>query len=245
MELNQAVTDFENIIAKNCINNEEYISDYKYSGHKVPRVTTILDIELDKTGLLIWSNILGFNHKSYTKVLHEAAAIGTKTHNFISNYTTNPSETKIPSDNICVNNFLAWWNIVNKFHKVKTLLSEKTLTCPYFGGTLDFLVSIDDKVYLFDFKTSNSIHPSNFLQLAAYRYLLNYNGYDDVDGCGILRLSKKKNEFEEKVLNLNKEYDRRYMDTCLETFFSLVSSYYYLTESDRLFNEFIKRGRSK
>lgn len=243
MELKQAITDFESIITKYCINDDNYyVSNYVYNGNKVPRVTSILDVDFDRTGLLIWSNILGLkHHKYYTTALNEAAAIGTKTHNYISKYVTNTLEDANAEKNQCIENFLGWWNIINEHHTVNTLLSEQSLTCPYFGGTLDLLISIDDKVYLIDFKTANSIHPANFLQLAAYRYLLNFNGYPDINGCGIVRLSKKKPEFEEVMVNLNREYDSRYMDLCLETFFSLVSSYYHLIQSNRMFEEFKKR----
>ena len=34
---------------------------------------------------------------------------------------------------------------------------EETITCPYFGGTYDFLVEINGRNWLIDFKTSNHI----------------------------------------------------------------------------------------
>ena len=59
-----------------------------------------------------------------------------------------------------------------------------------YAGTLDRILSIDGKTYLVDIKTSGSIYPSYWLQLAAYRELLAKGGVL-VDEVAILWLNAK------------------------------------------------------
>ena len=58
-----------------------------------------------------------------------------------------------------------------------------------YAGTLDRVITIDGKTYLVDIKTSNSIYPSYWLQLAAYRELL--GDLHKIDGVAILWLNAK------------------------------------------------------
>ena len=58
-----------------------------------------------------------------------------------------------------------------------------------YAGTLDRVITIDGKTYLVDIKTSNSIYPSYWLQLAAYRELL--GDLKKIDGVAILWLNAK------------------------------------------------------
>lgn len=59
-----------------------------------------------------------------------------------------------------------------------------------FAGTLDRVLTIKNKTMLVDIKTSNSIYPSYWLQLAAYNELLKEGG-GKVDQVGILWLNAK------------------------------------------------------
>ena len=54
--------------------------DYKVEGIKVPSVTTILGRYKNSTGLIIWSNKLGLEGKSYHAELNKAGDIGTALH---------------------------------------------------------------------------------------------------------------------------------------------------------------------
>ena len=62
-----------------------------------------------------------------------------------------------------------------------------------FAGTLDRVINLDGKKILMDIKTSNSIYPSYWLQLAAYHQLLNEIATDvkSIDAVGILWLNAK------------------------------------------------------
>lgn len=238
MEISTTVQQFSDIIAKRCIYPDT--SPYIHNNHHVPRVTSIIDIATDTGAIAKWANSLGFQHRSYTKTLNEAAIIGTKTHAFISDPIADNEEFYSIEVSNCIHGFKAWYEMVTKCNDIKVLASETKLTCPYFGGTFDSLMDIKGKKYLVDFKTSSHIRSSYFLQLAAYRYLINLNYGYDVDGCIILRLDKNTVGFEEMVANLDREIDKRFMDYCLETFFALATAYQYLSGLKNRFDEFKK-----
>ena len=47
--------------------------------------------------------------------------------------------------------------ILDNFNKVEYVYVEHKIVCKWFGGTLDALFKIDDRIFLIDFKTSNYI----------------------------------------------------------------------------------------
>jgi len=59
------------------------------------------------------------------------------------------------------------------------------------AGTLDMYCEIDGKHLILDIKTSNSIYPSYWLQLAAYRRLFERSSGQKIDGVGIIWLNAK------------------------------------------------------
>lgn len=59
------------------------------------------------------------------------------------------------------------------------------------GGTLDRYVTIGDKHMILDVKTSNSIYPSYWLQLAAYRRMFERSSGIKIDAVGIVWLNAK------------------------------------------------------
>ena len=110
---------------------------------------------------------------------------------------------------------------------------EKHLVCEYYGGTLDMLVQVDNRIYLVDFKTSNHFNYKYHLQTAAYRRIL-YTKYNiNVDGIIILKLSKDKVYFEEQVLDFTRYDHVEYINNCERMFLSLVYAWYnrYIVEN--------------
>lgn len=209
-------------------------SPYKYEGKYVPRVTEILSDMLHVDSLMNWSNYIGlYKHQSYKDVLDKAATIGTMVHNAIEEYlqqgtmpifnhhvfSINESATN------AFNSFLEWWKVIST-HNVSIVMEEAPLICFYYGGTVDLVLNIDGKNYLIDFKTSN--HPSSkyFLQLAAYKRILNEQYHLDISGCIILMLSKSEVRYNEIMLNLDDVKDFMFMKDCETTFMSLVYAYY-------------------
>ena len=119
-------------------------SDYTYNGVIVPRVTKILSKCIHSDSLMYWANSLGFKHLSYKKTLDDAANIGTHTHNNIDNFLSDETyeaiELSMPYQSYnAYQSFLKWFTDINSIAKVKVIFHEKTLTCKYFGGTLDGL----------------------------------------------------------------------------------------------------------
>lgn len=208
---------------------------YFFNNIAVPRVTHILQEMLHEDSLMSWSNYIGlYKHQKYKTVLEMAAEIGTYTHEAIEKYIKIGHEL-VPEDIperyrapvvSAFNAFKDWWKYI-KDHKLMILKQEESLVCEYYGGTLDLLIKIDDKIYLVDFKTSNHVGYKYYLQLAAYRRILALYHNIHIDGCIILQLSKTNKSFTEYMIDLHKYEDALFMYQCDETFMSLVKSYYY------------------
>jgi hypothetical protein len=212
---------------------------YTYKGYNVPRVTEILNRTIHEDYLMRWSNSLGFRRKNYEKVLNDAAEYGTKTHKIIEQFMNNKVFDEYTDG---FNAFTKWWDKIREIHNTKIIGSENKLTCPWFGGTYDLLLEIDNNLYLIDFKTSKHITYKYFLQLAAYEYLLNFNNKIDkpLHGLIILQLPKLLSNYSytEYVLDItNNPQHNKFFNVCRETFMSLVYSYYNINYASSLFNK--------
>lgn len=231
------------------IKTDKY-NPYYYNGVAVPRVTSILSKTINDPYIAQWANSLGFKQEGYRKTLNRFADIGTEVHKDISDHLQAIGEQTSPkfshAESVrCRAAFLRWFVPLVNQNRVICLGSEKKLSCPWFGGTFDALLNINGKNYLIDFKTSSKIQYRYYLQLAAYRYLIQYNNIlPDIDGAVILRLERKDTDepyFEELVANLDSPDDKVFMDQCLQAFFSLVVAYYHLCDIEEKFIEF-ERG---
>ena len=203
---------------------------YTYNDTPVPSVTTILSKCIHEDYLMNWANYLGFKRIKYKDKLNEAATLGTMGHNAVEAYLQDGTE----SPNICLASFLLWWNDLNEQHTVKILGMEQKMILPYCGGTYDILLSIDDRVYLLDLKTSNNLSFKYFIQLAAYRHMLYKTQNMNIDGCIVLQLDKNNAGFNEQVLDFSINEHYQFIEQCAFTFISLVLSFYnvYRTEAE-------------
>ena len=215
------------------------LSNYKFNGVNVPRVTTILSEMQSDQGLIRYANYLGFKHMDYKQTLDIAASIGSETHSYIENYIQN-KECKSPSREEvfnCVNAFKNWWENINTNYKVKVIGEEVPLSCPWFGGTYDLLLEINDRKCLVDFKTSNHTTFRYFIQLAAYMYLIKYNYNIIIDNALILRMDKKTAQYEITSVDLFNSEDMEFMNYCTYAFFSQVNNYYSIARVKSVFNK--------
>lgn len=206
-------------------------SDYTYNGIIVPRVTKILAKCIHSDSLMHWANSLGFKRQSYKKTLDEAANIGHHAHENIDKFLDDENyeamEFSMPHQSYnAYQSFLKWYTTICNIASVKVIFHEKTLTCKYFGGTLDGLYEINGKIYLVDYKTSNHITFKYILQLAAYRYMLRTELGIEIDGCIILQLSKYSISYNEFVLNFDIQEHLKYINDCEMAFLSIVFAYY-------------------
>ena len=217
----------------------------------VPRVTHILQSMLNEEYIARWANSLGFRHIQYSAALQEAADKGTYTHNAIEKYLKNnemPNIEFIPlmareSVDNAFGGFLEWYTRLKRKNKVDLIFSERKLICKYFGGTLDCLLSINGKLWLIDFKTTNNVSYKHFLQLAAYKYMLEDIEKISISGCLILQLDKRKKNFNEYILDLYNQKDKKYIEDCTETFMSIVYAYYNRMNVESEFKEIILKKK--
>lgn len=203
-------------------------------GQFVPRVTEILSFDGSSTeSLMGWANSLGFKGIRYSDARNEAANIGTNGHNAIERFLKGDS---LDYTNMIVRAFQQWYMTVLKAHTFEVISMEQSLVCDWFGGTYDLLCKIDNKVFLVDFKTSNHITYKYFMQLAAYKYMLEQQGVK-IDGCIILQLSKTSPEFNEYYLDFSHESDLVFINNCTYAFFSLVNAYYAVNSINISYNK--------
>lgn len=207
---------------------------YFYNGIAVPRVTDIISKMISEEYLLYWANSLGFKHQSYKKTVDEAARLGSEAHDLINKFILGEN---FNSNNIPYLSFRKWWTDINSNCTVKIIGTEQSITCQYFGGTYDLLIEVNDKLYLVDFKTSNHISYKHFIQLSAYKYMLEQQGYI-IDGCIILQLDKKEILYNEySIICWNNIEHKNFIDDCQNTFFSLVYAYYNIFNCQNIYNE--------
>ena len=186
-------------------------------GTIVPSVTTVLGI-LDKPGLPHWAWELGRQGLDYREVRDTAGRVGTIAHCLIACYLKGEkadvsefSPDEVDKAERCLAKYLVW----EKDNPLSTVMIEKPLISEEFkfGGTLDLLAEFDGDFILLDFKTGGGIYDSMFYQLAAYRKLLEEQGWS-VAGARILRISPDDSEAE-VAIRLDYERDWEIFQHCL------------------------------
>ena len=170
--------------------------------------------------LMKWSNFLGFKHKDYIKERDNKAAFGTAVHETVAGLLTNTPVDKSVSDSLTINyladyadaiKYFERFMMVEMIHPIDTIFSEETIVSEKLGyaGTIDWLGTYKNKTFLFDFKTSSSMHETMKLQLSAYRKLLKEERDITIDGAAIVFISKKGVTLQEVSLDeLDKVYKK-------------------------------------
>jgi hypothetical protein len=240
----------QNILTNLTIQPKINSDKYKYEGKFVPRVTEIINSMMHEDYIVQWANNLGFNNKRYSTVLEQSAKIGSYTHDIIEKFIKfdqQPDFTTIPkSDRDAVYNtfysFINWWQMLKSNHKVNIIFSERSLICPWFGGTLDLLLEIDGKIFLLDFKSSNYPSYKFFIQLGAYLFILNEYEQIYTSGCAILLLNKYTPMFTEILLDFDNRLHLEYIKHCVNTFLSLVHSYYHTIQAKTYYQNIFGKG---
>lgn len=204
---------------------------YLYKGKEVPSVTTILKV-FNKPSLLYWANWLGYKGLKYKEVLNEKADIGTKVHMAIECHIKNIYYVPIPCPNPEV---IARYHRFLEFtddNKFKPIFSEKKLSTEGYGGTIDCYCNLNGKYTIIDWKTSKDFYKSMFIQLSAYKKLLNDNGYV-VEQAGVVLLHEDK--YKVKLLTLEE------LDIYYNIFSKAKELFNSLEVSEDIFNSFIER----
>ena len=195
-------------------------------GTRVPGTTTITGL-LNKPQLIRWANKLGQDGYDSDKYVDGAAAVGTLAHAMVVAHLQKEeidydqySKVQIDLAENSLISFFEW----KKRHEILVyncelpMVSEKMR----YGGTIDCYCLLDGVPTLLDFKTGKAVYDEYFVQLAAYKNLLEEKNLP-VRECRILRIGRDETEgFEERTVRDTSKY--------FEIFKSLLNVYYLKKE---------------
>jgi genome maintenance exonuclease 1 len=165
---------------------------YKRNDKYYPSVTSVLNYFPKNKFFHEWLKDVGHNADI---IASKAASEGTQVHNAIDRFL-NGEEIKWIDDNGRAEYSLEVWKMILKFadfwntHKPELIASEYHLFSDTheYAGTTDIIVKLNNQVWLLDIKTSNSLHTSYDLQLAAYAVAWNETHNTLIERTGILWL---------------------------------------------------------
>lgn len=169
---------------------------YTEDGQFVPSVTTILDSYPKGAAFYEW---LKKNGEDSDSIRDEAGRRGSIVHGLTEAYD-NGDEISLMGEDHSIRFKLNEWAMFERYVEFRNRYpfeikhSEQTIVSAAqgFAGTLDRFIEMNGKTILLDIKTSGSIWPSYWLQLAAYEKLLTeMYGYNPIDEVAILWLNAK------------------------------------------------------
>jgi len=165
---------------------------YKRNDKYYPSVSSILNYFPKNQYFHSWLKEVGFNADI---IAAKAAAEGTQVHNAIESFLDGNEITWL--DEYGNAKYSAdVWKMILKFaefwnnHKPELISKEYHLFSDQYeyAGTADLVVKLNKKLWLIDIKTSNSLHTSYDLQLAAYANAWNETHNEAITETGILWL---------------------------------------------------------
>lgn len=227
---------------------------YKYKDLPIPRVTEILKCaQLSNEGLIRWANAMGFKRLNSAKLRDRAAYLGNIIHNGIEKFIKT-GEVKYPENIVyddpdayeiftnAIKGFTNFWDNYRFRDQIKTTEMEQKVVTPYFGGTFDLLITLKNgKKYLYDFKTTNSVKESQFIQLSAYRYALREYYNIQLNGVGILQIDKNRPLCQEYFLDFEINDNFNFINQCENTFISILYTYYNLKVTEIMFDDYLEK----
>lgn len=163
----------------------------------VPGVTTITGLR-HKPALVRWANKLGLQGIDTDKYVDDKAAIGTLAHALITDgltgQTTDTSDYTANQIDAAENSYLSYLEWAHDKQITPIAIEQMRVSETYrFGGTPDILAVVDGVIELIDIKTGSGIYPEHWHQVAAYRKLLEDDGYR-VERCRILNVPRSDDE---------------------------------------------------
>lgn len=155
---------------------------------KKPSVSELIDL-LNKPALLKWANKIGLQGIHIDDYRKRSTSDGTDKHKFIED----DLKHGIIYQNPCFQLFKSKYEVVSV---------EPEIYCEHYCGRADVLLKRDNKLWLFDFKSSNRIYFEQKLQLVAYKRVLN------PDKIGIVNTDS----FMEYIIDISSEEEREYLN---------------------------------
>jgi hypothetical protein len=172
--------------------NRFYITE---DGTYVPSVTTILECYPKDAHFFQWLKDVG---DKADHIRDEAGKRGSVVHNLTERYDAGEEVTFLSANGFPEFKMLEWamferYVDFTETHKPEILMMEEHFASSELGyaGTIDRIIKLNDKKILMDIKTSNNLHNSYWLQLAAYYKLLFACSKHGVHEVGILWLNAK------------------------------------------------------
>jgi genome maintenance exonuclease 1 len=172
----------------NVLDSRFYKRDDKY----YPSVTSVLNYFPKNQFFHSWLKDVGHNADI---IAQKAAGEGTQVHNAIERFINGEEIEWIDQYGKAIYN-LDVWKMILKFadfwntHKPELIVAEYHLFSDVheYAGTADLVVRLNNKIWLLDIKTSNSLHTSYGLQLSAYAMAWNETHSELIEDTGILWL---------------------------------------------------------
>lgn len=157
-----------------------------------PSVTTYLEYMPKNKFFQEWLKDVGHNSDI---ILERAGREGTEVHDAAEQLVLGNEVTWLDANGNTKYNYLVW-NMIRKFHEFwtthkPTLLKTEVVVFSdedKFAGRIDLLVEMGGEIWLLDIKTSNALHKSYDVQLAAYIKALKENSGIEVQRAGIIWL---------------------------------------------------------
>lgn len=172
----------------NVLDQRFYRRDKKY----YPSVSSILNFFPKNAFFHSWLKDVGHNSDI---IAQKSAKEGTQVHDAAEKLILGEEIVWMKEDGT-VRYSLDVWKMILKFadfwkqQKPELVATEYHLFSDVYeyAGTTDIICRMNGKLWLLDIKTSNSVHTSHFLQLAAYAKAWNETHDEHIEGCGILWL---------------------------------------------------------
>ena len=163
---------------------------YRRNEEYYPSVTSVLNYFPKNQFFHSWLKDVGHNSEI---IANKAAGEGTQVHHAVDAFLNGEEITWIDEYGNAKYN-LDVWRMILKFadfwntHKPELIATEYHLFSDEhkYAGTADLVVRMFDNIWLLDLKTSNSLHTSYDLQLAAYAQAWNETHDEKVTHTGIL-----------------------------------------------------------
>ena len=168
---------------------------YYADGEFYPSVTTILEAYPKDAAYFKWIKEVGTDADA---IRDEAGRRGSVVHDLTERYDNGEEVSLLNMDGNLQFKMSEWAmferyvDFITRF-KPDYIMNEQNFVSPALGyaGTIDRLAWLDGKLTLIDIKTSNNIHDSYWLQLAAYAALVHNMTDFQIEQYCILHLNAK------------------------------------------------------
>jgi len=167
-------------------------------GRRVPGASTISGL-IGKEALIDWAWRLGTEGIDYRTYRDATAVIGTIAHALIHQYVGGPEVDLGVYPPLQVEMAQDVFETVKEqffgpLQRVELVMAEEPLVSDryLYGGTMDMVAWLDDKLVLLDWKTSKGLYPNHLIQLAGYLRLLIDEADVKPDACMLVNIPRDR-----------------------------------------------------